>query len=158
VARVHLTIAGSGPEEARLKKRVRDRRLTGHVAFAGPVFGEEKARLLAASDVLLLPSYSEGLPYALLEAMAAGAVPVATPVGAIPDVVTEGVHGRLVAPKDAHAIADALAALDADRAALARMSEACRRRIAAGYSLGRLADDLERLYCALIPWPASQAG
>ena len=55
--------------------------------------------------MLLLPSYSEGLPYALLEAMAAGVVPVVTPVGAIPDVVTDGEHGLLVPPRDAEAIA-----------------------------------------------------
>jgi len=150
---VRLTIAGSGPEESRLKARAGDR-----VTFAGPVFAAEKLDLFSNSDVLLLPSYSEGLPYSLLEAMAAGVVPVVTPVGAIPDVVLEGVHGRFVPIKDSQAIAQVLRELDANRNLLERMSQACRRRVSAVYSLDRLADDFDRLYSSLIPWPASQAG
>jgi len=150
---VRLTIAGSGPEETRLKARACDR-----VTFAGPVHGEAKVELLRNSDVLLLPSYSEGLPYSLLEAMAAGAVPVVTPVGAIPDVVIEGVHGRFVPVRDAKAIRQAIHELNANRSLLERMSQACRRRVSAAYSLERLADDFDRLYAAVIPWPASQAG
>lgn len=141
-----LVIAGSGPDEAVLKLRVRELGLRGKVHFAGPSFGEDKARLLSRSDVLLLPSHSEGLPYALLEAMAAGVVPVVTPVGAIPEVMENGVHGRLVPVGDIGAIAEAVAALDADRAALARMSAASRRRVAAAYSIDRVAGELAGLY------------
>ena len=145
-AAARLVIAGSGPDEPALRLRVRELGLRGSVHFAGPSFGEDKARLLSRSDVLLLPSYSEGLPYALLEAMAAGVVPLVTPVGAIPEVVEDGVHGRLVAVGDVAAIAAAVAALGADRAALARMSAASRRRVAAGYSIERLAGELAALY------------
>jgi glycosyltransferase involved in cell wall biosynthesis len=156
--RMHLTIAGSGPEEARLQQLVHAAQLSDRVTFAGSIHGDDKARLLGESDVLLLPSYSEGLPYSLLEAMAAGVVPLVTPVGAIPDVVIEGVHGRLVPVRDSQAIHHALQELDAHRGVLGRMSQACRRRVAAAYSLERLADDFDRLYAALIPCPASQAG
>ena len=120
------------------------------VRFAGAAHGEEKARLLAQADVLLLPSYSEGLPYALLEAMAAGVVPVVTRVGAIPDVVDAGTHGLFVPVRDAAAIAQALEALEADRAWLARMSAACRKRIASAYSLERVAAEFGGLYAALV--------
>ena len=156
--RPQLVIAGSGPEEARLRSRVRTLRLESQVSFAGAAWGDDKARLFTRADVLVLASHSEGLPYALLEAMAAGVVPLVTPVGAIPDVVTPGVHGRFVAPRDAAALAGAIAALDADRAALVRMSHACRRRVAASYSLERLAQEFSALYSTLAPWPASQAG
>jgi len=78
--------------------------------------------------------------------VAAGVVPIVTPVGAIPDVVTEGEHGVFVAPRDAEAIAQAIARLAADRAALARMSAAGRACIAAGYSLERVSRDFSQLY------------
>jgi glycosyltransferase involved in cell wall biosynthesis len=144
-----LVIAGSGPDEAALKARVQSLGLDEDVRFAGPAYGEHKARLLRESDLLLLPSYSEGLPYALLEAMAAGVVPVVTRVGAIPDVVEEGVHGAFVPLREAGPIAGAIAALAADRALLLRMSAACRRRVAAEYSIERLGAGFAALYSQL---------
>jgi glycosyltransferase involved in cell wall biosynthesis len=145
----HLVIAGGGPDEQALKARACSLGIDGEVSFAGPAYGERKARLLAEADLLLLPSYSEGLPYALLEAMAAGAVPVVTRVGAIPDVVDEGVHGLFVPPRAAEPLAQAVRVLAADRARVARMSAACRRRVAAGYSIDRLAEQLAALYSHL---------
>jgi glycosyltransferase involved in cell wall biosynthesis len=156
--RPQLIIAGSGPEEPRLRSQVREAGLNGHVTFAGPAWDEYKIKLLNNADVLLLPSYSEGLPYSLLEAMAAGVVPIVTPVGAIPDVVHEGQHGRFVPVQDARAISEVLKSLSEDRAALARMSQACRSRILSSYSLERLSDDFTAIYSILLPWPASQAG
>ena len=145
-----LVVAGSGPDEAKLKIQAKALGVHRFVRFAGPTCGEEKVRLLARSDVLLLPSHSEGLPYALLEAMAAGVVPVVTPVGAIPEVVQDGVHGRIVPVGDAAAIASALARLASDRVLLARMSAACRGRIAAAYSIERLAEGFSSLYSRVL--------
>jgi glycosyltransferase involved in cell wall biosynthesis len=144
-----LVIAGGGQDEAALKLRASELGLDEVVSFAGPAHGERKADLLAESDVLLLPSYSEGLPYAVLEGMAAGAVPVVTPVGALPDVVEKAVHGLFVPVKDPDSIARAVAALAGDRAALARMSAASRKRIATAYSLERVGADFAALYGAL---------
>jgi glycosyltransferase involved in cell wall biosynthesis len=107
--------------------------------------------------VLCLASYSEGLPYSLLEARAAGVVPVVTRVGGMPDVVLEGVHGRFVPVGDAAAIAAAITALGADRATLARMSAACRKRIAGAYSIDRVASGLAGLYTALCAARAPRA-
>src|SRR6202008_37545 len=132
-----LQSAGSGPEEAQLERVVRELALADAVSFRGPVFGEEKTGLLARADVLALPSYSEGLPYALLEAMAAGAPVIVTPVGAMPDVVLEGVHGFFAPARDPAAVARAIARLASDRDLVARMSEACRRRVAGSYSIER---------------------
>ena len=144
-----LVVAGNGPEEARLRAQVRALGLEAEVRFAGPTVGEDKALLLSRSDVLCLASHSEGLPYALLEAMAAGVVPVVTRVGGIPDVVDEGVHGAFVPVADADAIARAIESLSRDRAALARMSAACRRRIAGAYSIERVAGGFASLYSTL---------
>src|SRR5258706_5640897 len=125
-----LVIAGNGSEEPRLRQYVREAGLTREVSFVGAAWGEHKAQLLSQADALVLASYAEGLPYSLLEAMAAGVVPIVTPVGAIPDVVTDGEHGLVVAPRDAETIAQAIAALAADRVRLTRMSAACRQHIA----------------------------
>jgi glycosyltransferase involved in cell wall biosynthesis len=145
-ARARIVLAGSGPEEARLRQFAQELGVAADAAFVGPVSGTDKITLLSNADVLVLASYSEGLPYALLEGMAAGTAVITTPVGAIPDVVTEGVHGLFVPSRDAGAIARAIGRLAADREALARMGRACRRRIAGGYSMERLSRELRALY------------
>ena len=145
-ARARLVVAGSGPEESRLRRFVDHLGLAGEVSFAGPVFGDRKARLLGGADAMLFASHSEGLPYALLESMAAGVPAIATRVGAIPDVVVDGVHGLLISPRDAEAVALAICRLAADRELPARMGTACRRRIASGYSIDRVAEQFRRLY------------
>src|SRR5260221_8630103 len=110
----HITLAGAGPEADALQHYARALGLSTRVRFCRPVFGEDKVKLLGAADLAILPSYAEGLPDALLEARAAGIPVLATPVGAIPDVMTHGIHGLLVPPRDATAIAASLAALARD--------------------------------------------
>ena len=144
-----LVVAGGGPEEARLKRYAHALGISTRVTFTGPVFGADKVRLLEGAHAMVLPSYSEGLPYALLESMAAGVPVIATPVGAIPDVVSDGIHGFLVPPRDGKAIAEALAVLAGDRERLSWMSRACRRRIRAAFSIDRLAQELSLLYTDL---------
>ena len=141
-----LVVAGSGPEEPRLRRYAQALGIAPRVCFVGPIFGADKVKLLSGADVMVLPSYSEGLPYALLEAMAAGVPVIATPVGAIPDVVSDGIHGFLVPARDGKAIAESLAVLAGDRDKLSWMSRACRRRIRAAFSIERLAQELSFHY------------
>lgn len=147
-AAAELILAGDGPEAAALSEAVA---AGGRepVGFVGPVHGPDKLTLLRWADVLALPSYSEGLPYALLESMAAGVPAIATRVGAIPEVVAHGVNGLLLEPHSAPAIAAAIHTLTQDRAALTRMSEASRATIVAHYSIPRLAAQLDALYTGL---------
>ncbi len=144
-----LVIAGSGAEEVRLRRYAQALGIAARTCFVGPVFGADKVKLLAGADVMILPSYSEGLPYALLEAMAAGVPVITTGVGAIPDVVTDGIHGFLVPPRDGKSIAESLAIMAGDRERLAWMSRACRRRIRAAFSIDRLARELAIHYAQL---------
>ena len=144
-----LIVAGNGAELPRLRRYAQALGLGSRVCFAGPVFGDEKVKLLGGCDLFMLPSYSEGLPYALLESMAAGVPVIATPVGAIPDVLADGTHGLLVPARDGKAIAAALATLCLDRERLSWMSRACRRRIRAAYSIDRVAAELGLLYTEL---------
>jgi len=144
-----LIVAGSGPEEDRLKRYAQALGVAPRTIFAGAVFGRDKVKLMCGSDVMLLPSYSEGLPYALLEAMAAGLPVIATAVGAIPDVMSEGIHGCIVPPRDGRAIAEALALLHGDREKLSWMSRAARRRIRAAFSIERCASEFALQYARL---------
>jgi glycosyltransferase involved in cell wall biosynthesis len=145
-----LVIAGSGPEESALREYAHRLDVACEVRFTGPVCGDRKIGLLAQADAFVLATYHpEGLPYALLEAMAAGLPVITTRIGAIPDVLAERVHGLFVPGRDPHAIYRAIVALSADRERLARMSAACRARIAAAYSVERLSGELRRLYAEL---------
>jgi glycosyltransferase involved in cell wall biosynthesis len=102
------------------------------------------------AHVLAFPSYGEGLPYALLASMAASAVPVIAPVGAMPQVMQNQVHGIFVPPRDPQALADALERLHRDRASLRRMVLAGRQRIVDQDSVGRVAAQFQRLYTSLV--------
>lgn len=153
-----LAVAGQGPIRAELMIAADRAALGDRVRFLGGVFAEEKSRLLLRSDVFVLPTYFEGLPYSLLEAMAAGCVPVTTPVAAIPDVMRDGVQGLLVPPRNARALAQAVADLDDDRLRLTRMGQAARARVREQYTVTRLAHDIRGLYvtglassCAVLP-------
>ena len=145
-----LVIGGSGVEEPRLRRYAQALGIANRVVFVGPVFGNDKVKLLSGADVMVLPSYSEGLPYALLESMAAGVPVIATPVGAIPDVVSHDIHGFLVPPRDGKAIAEAIAILAGDREKLSWMSRACRRRVRAAFSIERLAQEFAYHYARLV--------
>jgi glycosyltransferase involved in cell wall biosynthesis len=143
----HLTIAGTGPDEACLRETADRLGLASRIEFAGPAFGQRKIELLGGSDVFVLATYhKEGLPYALLESMAAGVPVIVSPVGAIPDVVVDRIHGLLIPSRDPQAIAGAIRELASNRDRLARMGAACRERIAGGYSIEGLADKFCRLY------------
>ena len=146
---VRLIVAGEGPELDRLRRYAIALGIGTKVSFIAPVNATQKVRLLSIADSLLLPSYSEGLPYSLLEAMAAGVPVIATPVGAIPDVMTHGTHGLIVPPRDGKAIAEALVKLAGDREQLSWMSRACRLRVRAAFAIERLAQRFALHYTAL---------
>lgn len=143
-------IAGAGPDEAELVRRIRQHRLENHVRLVGVVSGEAKRCFWQDADILLLPSYHEGLPYTLLEAMATGIPVVATHVGAIPDVVENRVHGLLVPPADVPALVEALALLISSRPLREQMSDACVARVRAAYRIERLIAQMSELYVGLV--------
>lgn len=108
---VALTLAGRGSALAEAQSWVHSHGLDAHIHFAGWVGGVEKTSLYATADVFVLPSYAEGLPNAMIEAMAAGLPVVVTSVGSIPDVVVDSVNGLVVPPRNVHALTNALGLL-----------------------------------------------
>ena len=105
---MHFDIAGTGEEETALKNRVRGLGLENIVDFPGWVSGERKKQLLRESQVLVLPSYHEGLPIAVLDAISYGLPIVATDVGDTRNAVIDGYNGFLIKPGDVTALADSL--------------------------------------------------
>jgi glycosyltransferase involved in cell wall biosynthesis len=105
-ARPHLVLAGDGPARAELEAQVRVLGLQDNIHFVGYV--SQPARLLEEMDLMVLPSHTEGLPNAVLEAFAMEVPVLATRVGGTPEVVLDGHTGRLV---EAHSPADLAAAI-----------------------------------------------
>jgi glycosyltransferase involved in cell wall biosynthesis len=102
----------------------------GRVRALGWLDRDAVAAALDEADIMVLPSVSEGLPVALLEARAHGTAVVATRVGGIPEAITDGVDGVLVAPRDPAALARAIAQLASDPARRARLARAARESAA----------------------------
>jgi glycosyltransferase involved in cell wall biosynthesis len=147
-----LMLAGTASPEflAEMKALAADMGISERVHFPGWVAGEAKARLLQQCEVFALPSYAEGLPLGLLEAMVAGKGVVTTPVGGIPDVVVPEVNGKLIAPGDVPALAQALAALLTDHARCAAMGQAARNDVAATFADSVVFQQLGQLYGQII--------
>jgi glycosyltransferase involved in cell wall biosynthesis len=110
---VQLTIVGSGPLEAELRRRAEHCGVAQRVSLAGAVGQDDMAAYYARADIFCLPSFAEGLPIVLMEAMATGLPVVATRVMGVPELVEDGVSGFLVAPGNADELAGALGKLAA---------------------------------------------
>jgi glycosyltransferase involved in cell wall biosynthesis len=148
---VTLAIAGSGPAEAQVRARIRDRGLEHAVQLLGTLDGPRKQQLLAESDLFVLPTYHrERLPYALLEAMAVGAVPIVCAAGDIGEVVIADRHGFILEPRRPDLIARTILQVAADRGRLEELSQACRARIREHYGVERMANEFLALYRSVI--------
>ena len=115
------------------------------VAFTGA--REDVPAILAASDFLLLPSRWEGMPYVVLEAMAASRAVVATPVDGARDLIEDGVNGYLATSISSAALADAMGrAVLAGRGQRETLGHAGRARLEARYSVGAMVEQLDVVY------------
>src|SRR5690606_20518716 len=134
---VQLLLGGDGDlQEA--AERAKQLGVQDSVKLLGWVTGERKANLLSSASVFCLPSYNEGLPMSLLEAMASGLPVVTTPVGGIPEAVTDGREGYLVEPGDVGSLADKLRALIDNRILAREMGQEARKKALEKYSVERV--------------------
>lgn len=145
--RLRFVLVGDGVCRAELAELVRQRGLEEVVEFAG--FHPETSKFMDTFDIFALPSLSEGLSSAILEAMATSLPIVATAVGGIPELVTTGDNGLLVAPGDPAALAHAIQQLADDPEGSRRMGERGRKRVEEQFTLERKIIETERL-CSLI--------
>lgn len=121
-----LICAGEGDISA-AKERAAQLGIENHVQFTGWIDEDRKDQLINLATVMVLPSYAEGLPMSVLEAMAAGLPVVATAVGGIPDVITSEDNGLLVAPGDKSQLREALQHILRDKSLRQRISDNARQ-------------------------------
>ncbi len=143
---LELTVIGDGPDRAALERRAADRGLGDRVHFLGSKAPADVASLLTTADIFVLPSYAEGVPVVLMEALGTGLPAVASYVGGIPELVEDDVTGYLVPPGDPQVLADRIAALVADPALRNRLGAAGRAKVVADFDAGAEARRLGSLF------------
>jgi glycosyltransferase involved in cell wall biosynthesis len=147
-----VLVVGDGPYRDRLDRHLAALGLAGGVRFAGQQ--EDVVPWFQSLDLFTLPSYGEeGVPQAVMQAMACGIPVVSTPVGAITEAVEDGVTGRIVAPRDAAALAASLAALRDDPALCARYGAAAHARAQRDFGIDRMLDRMEALFTSVVEKP-----
>jgi glycosyltransferase involved in cell wall biosynthesis len=144
---VRFVLVGQGPLEPRARRLAAELGLDGTVVFAG--FRTDAPRLATAFDVFTLSSTYEGLPIALIEAMALGRPAVVTGVGGTPEVVDDGAQGVVVPPRDPGALADGLLRLLGDTELRAKMGAMARER-AFDFDIRKAVGRMEQVYAELL--------
>ncbi len=145
---VGFILFGEGPQRPILENAIKGKNLEVQFVLAG--FHPDLEQHLPNFEVLVLSSFTEGLPVILLEALAAGVPVVATKVGGIPEVIVEGVHGLLVPAGDANALAAGIAKLLNDSALRESMKIAGPARIASKYSTAIQAEQYQAIFARLL--------
>lgn len=143
--RLPLIMAGDG-ELAEVKKLFEDRDLQKDISFPGWVRGADKDKCLKESGIFLFPSYYEGMPMAVLEAMAYGMAIVTTRVGGIPHLLEDGVNGYLCEPGDIEGLSKRLLELSKDGDERRKMGERARQKAIEEYSMESHIKKLMDLY------------
>jgi colanic acid/amylovoran biosynthesis glycosyltransferase len=141
-----LVLVGDGPERGAIEECARRLGLDGRVELTGAVGQDEIRSHYAEADVFCLPSFAEGVPVVLMDAMASGLPVVVTRITGIPELVDDGESGILVRPARADDLADALVRLAGSPELRRSMGEAGRRRVAADYDLERTSREMRGLF------------
>ena len=140
-----VIVVGDGPYRDRLEARLARLGLAADVRLVGQQ--QDVVPWLQALDLFTLPSYGEeGVPQAIMQAMACGLPVVSTPVGAITEAVAADVTGLVVAPRDAAALGAGLARLRGDAALRRRFGSAARERALARFGLAAMLDRMEQVF------------
>jgi L-malate glycosyltransferase len=145
---VGFCVAGEGDERGRLERLIRERHLDGRFHLVGAE--NDVPGFLAKLDVAVLPSRAEGMSNAVLEYMAAARPIVASAVGAMPDVLHDGVHGLLTPPGDPVALAERITCYLRDPSLARRLGSAARQRANEHYSRHAMVRRFEAFYTRLV--------
>lgn len=147
--RIRLVIVGDGPGRDNLREQVKALGIADRVVMPGNQ--SDVVPWLQTFDVFVLPSYAnEGVPQALMQAMACGLPVVTTPVGAIGEIVSHGVTGLMVTPRDAGALQQALLRLQGDPVLREQLGRAGLTQAHQRFSAARMLDDMERIFATVL--------
>jgi glycosyltransferase involved in cell wall biosynthesis len=147
-ANVKVLVVGDGSIRLDLMTQTRDLGISENVVFLG--HREDTDELVQALDIFVLPSLSEGIPMALLEAMAAARVVVASRVGGIPEIVEDGFEGFLIEPMDVDSLAERCRRLIEFPDVARKMGEQARKRVERDFSATAMADRVASVYNELL--------
>lgn len=140
----HLFFAGDGSNKDELARMANELGLRERIHFLGA--RHDVAELMASCDVLVIPSESEGLPFVLLEAMAAGIPVITTAVGRIPAIIGNNERGMLVTPRKPKALADAFMQIMDNKAGTNRMTESGAQFVREYYSKDAMLSGYKKIY------------
>lgn len=143
--KLRLRLVGQGDASAALVERARELGISDRVEASGYSDGDINA-ILASFRVYAFPSFHEGLPYSILEAMRAGCTIVSSSVGGIPEILRDGLEGVLVPARDARALAKAVDRVLSDEEASSRFGRAARARFEQNYLLDNFAVESVRAF------------
>jgi len=143
---VKFILVGKGELENKLMKEVRSNELSGKIIFLGHVKREKLIQLYQNATMFIFPSYYEGLPTVLLEAMACGLPLVATAVSGCIDIVKHGYNGLLVPPKSPEKMAEAIITLFENEKLRDRLGKNARKTIEEEYTWDKVTDRMEKCY------------
>lgn len=146
--KVLLHIGGNG-ETRKLQEIIAQKELSRIVKFEGWVSGQKKIELLNNADIFILPSYTEGLPISILEAMSYSLPIISTPVGGIPEVIKDGENGFLVQPGDKKALYNAIMNLVEDKSLREKMGKVSYQKVQSHFP-DNVSEKLEYIYRDLL--------
>lgn len=132
---LQLILVGDGPDRDQLRADAKAFGVTDRVHFAGRLSEDDTLRQIASADMLVLPSFMEGLPIVLMEAMAVGTSVLASRVAGIPELVEDGINGLLFTPSKWDELADRMRAMVADGLLRDRLAVAGREAIFEGFDI-----------------------
>jgi glycosyltransferase involved in cell wall biosynthesis len=153
-----LFVIGSGEERGAYEVVAREKGLDERVRFLGDLPESEVEKALCACDLLVLPSFIEGMPYVVIEAMACSLPVVASCIDGIPEAAPDGEAGILVPPGDADALRAGVARLLGDESSRTRLGATGRRRFERLFTLERHVGEMESLYADLVGFPRGRGG
>jgi glycosyltransferase involved in cell wall biosynthesis len=153
---VQVTVAGDGDARPDFEQLADRLCIASHVSFPGPVGQDDIRSLYAAASIFCLPSFAEGVPCVLMEAMAMETPVVSTPIAGIPELIDNGHTGLLVTPGRADLLAEALERLLADPELRQTMGSVAREKVIRDFNNESCAAQLHALFAAELAPEAAQ--
>lgn len=140
----------SNEEEIKILEIIKSQHLENYTAFIGEYTDKNKAEIYGSADIFILPSYAEGLPISMLDAMASGLPIISTRVAAIPEVIDDRVNGFLIEPGDYKALAERILILTKDRNLRKKMGKNNIEKIRKNYDFSSMVKNFDELQQKLL--------
>ena len=146
---VYFIIAGEGPERNRMEMICKEKGIEKQVRFTGHVNNKNLLKAYSCADIFVLPTYSEAMPMVILEALAAGLPIISTPIGAIPDIIKDGINGFLIEPNSPKQLAEKILFLLHNEETKKRIGEVNIQLAKNEYDVKVILNKLEQLYLSI---------